>query len=157
MKELTNKKAHAEIDFSINLRVTYDDVHDEPVTVEDREALDFLGKIGYDEIVMEKIWGAIKDDSYWGMFDVEYETGCWVSVDWDLDGNTIDIYSEDFDNYIELPLSEWWVEFESIFGSDIDYFSSGSDNHCFMSWYWEEEIDLDYYPDILDEIEKAGA
>ena len=158
MKELINKKAIAEIDFDINLRITYDDVHDEPVTVEDIEALDFLERIGYEMIVMQKIWGDISDGCYWGLFDVEYDCGCWVSIDWDICNNAFTVNYNDCCDWLTLRCLDFYEEFGGIFDSMIDEVSSHvQEKWRYLSFYWEEEIDLDDYPNILDKIEKAGA
>lgn len=157
MKELKNKKAYADITFSINLRVTYDDVHDEPVTVEDIEAMDFLEKIGMDEIVMSRIWGDIADGSYWGMFDYEYEQSQWVSIDWDLDGNNFTVSFEDDDVcplYVDISCKEFTAEFFDIFEVYIDNAAFRKKYINCLSHYWETEFDLENYPSLLTEIEK---
>lgn len=158
MKELINKKASAEIDFDINLSITYDDVHGEPVTVEDVEALDFLERIGYEEIVMQKIWGNIADNYYYGMFDVEYDCGCYVSVEWDISNNAFTVSFNDCYDWITLRCKEFDEEFNGIFGAMIDNVSCHvQEKWHYLSFYWEEEIDLDDYPNIINKIEKAGA
>lgn len=157
MKELKNKKAYADVDFNINLSIDYEDEHGEFVELEGLKALDFLETIGYDEIVMEKIWEDIADNNFWGLFDVECDCGCWVSVKWDICDNTFTVSYNDGDEYIEFTFNDFYNEFFTIFEGDISYVSNSANYRLWLSHYWETEIDLEYYPVILDKIEKAGA
>lgn len=154
MKELKNNKAYADIALEINLSVTYVNVHDEPETVEDIEAMDFLEKIGLDAIVMSRIWGDIAEGSYWGMFDYEYEQSHWVSIEWDIDGNEFTVLFNDGDDYRELSCSELSAEFFDIFGYRFERVANNSEKCCNLCFYFEEEINLENYPNILWEIEK---
>lgn len=153
MKEL-NKLAYVDADFSINLSIDYEDEHGEFVELEDVRALDFLETIGYDEIVMQKIWEAIADSNFWGMFDVECDCGVWVSIKWDICDNTFTVSADD-DDYVELTFKEFYNEFFAIFEGAISY-ASAHYRLCLFH-YWDTVIDLDDYPNILNKIEKAGA
>ena len=155
MKELKNKKAYADVDFSIDLCIKYEDEHGELVELEDVKALDFLETIGYDELVMQKIWEDIADGCCWGLFDVECECGCYVSISWDSSKNKFTVSYNDGDDWVDLRYSFYTDEFYDIFGGFIDVIA-GPDykNWRSLYYYWEEIIDLEDYPDIIRVIEK---
>ena len=158
MKELKNKKAYAEIDFSINLSISYEDEHGEIVELEDIKALDFLETVGYDEFVMQKIWEDIADGCCWGLFDIVLDCGRWVSVYWSSDKNKFTVAYNDGDDWVDLRYNFYVDEFYDIFGDWIDEIASPDyKNWRYLCYYWETEIDLEYYPNILNKIEKAGA
>ena len=154
MKELKNKTAYADITLDINLSISYEDEHGELEELEYVKALDFLETIGYDELVMEKIWGDIADGCYWGMFDVELDCGCWVSVKWDIDGNKFTVTFDDGNYSMDNSCSELSAEFFDIFGADIAEVYNRRGWCPYLSHYWEEEINLDDYPNIIYDIER---
>ena len=153
MKELKNKKGYADADLTINLSVDYEDDNGELVELEDVEALDFLETIGYDEPVMEKIWKAIADDNYWGLFDVEYEEDKWASIKWDICDSVFTVCYNLGDDYYEFTFKEFYNEFFSIFEDYITYVSNSSNYRLRLYHYWETEIDLDDYPYLIRAIE----
>lgn len=152
MKEL-NKLAYVDVDFSINLSIDYEDEHGEFVELEDVKALDFLETIGYDEIVMQKIWEDIADSNFWGLFDVECDCGVWVSIKWDICDNTFTVSAND-DDYVELTFKEFYNEFFTIFEGCITYVLDSANYRLNLFHYWDTEICLEDYPDIIRVIEK---
>lgn len=155
MKELKNKNTYAEVDFSINLSVDYEDDNGELVELEDVKALDFLEKYGYDEPVMEKIWKAIADDNYWGLFDVEYDDDKWASIKWDICDNVFTVsYDVDDDvEYIELTFKEFYNEFFTMFECCIQYTANSPDYRIKLFHYWDLYDNLENYPGIIRAIE----
>lgn len=159
MKELINKTAYADVEFSIDLSIKYEDEHGELVELEDVKALDFLETIGYDELVLQKIWGDIADGCCWGLFDIELDCGVYVSIYWDSSKNAFTVSYNDGDEWVDFRYNFYVDEFYDLFGCWIDEIARPDyKNWRYLFYYWETgKIDLDDYPNILNKIEKAGA